>query len=89
MTLERYFTGYDTGNSHVWARMVMECGTLTPRERDVLCLRFSIGPDTGRAHTLEEIGWKYQISRERVRQIEIKATHKVVGWNLLRNKSDI
>ncbi|MDH7576964.1 MAG: RNA polymerase sigma factor RpoD [Bacillota bacterium] len=49
--------------------------TLTPREREVLRLRF--GLDDGRARTLEEVGQKFKVTRERIRQIEAKALRKL------------
>ena len=49
--------------------------TLSPREEDVLKLRF--GLDDGRPKTLEEIGQKYNVTRERIRQIEAKALRKM------------
>ena len=49
--------------------------TLTPRERDVLRLRF--GLTDGRARTLEEVGKKFDVTRERIRQIEAKALRKL------------
>ncbi len=49
--------------------------TLTPREREVLRLRF--GLDDGRARTLEEVGQKFNVTRERIRQIEAKALRKL------------
>lgn len=49
--------------------------TLTPRERDVLRLRF--GLIDGRARTLEEVGQKFNVTRERIRQIEAKALRKL------------
>jgi RNA polymerase primary sigma factor len=48
---------------------------LTPRERHVLRLHFGIGER--RAHTLEEIGRKFHLTRERIRQIELKALKKL------------
>jgi RNA polymerase primary sigma factor len=48
---------------------------LTPRERHVLRMHFGIGQR--RAHTLEEIGRKYHLTRERIRQIELKALNKL------------
>lgn len=50
-------------------------GTLTPREELVLKLRF--GLDDGRARTLEEVGHEFNITRERIRQIEAKALRKL------------
>ena len=52
-----------------------ELETLTPRERDVLRLRF--GLIDGRARTLEEVGQKFNVTRERIRQIEAKALRKL------------
>ena len=49
--------------------------TLTPREEKVLRLRF--GLDDGRARTLEEVGQKFNVTRERIRQIEAKALRKL------------
>ena len=49
--------------------------SLSDRECDVVRLRF--GLDDGRARTLEEIGTVFRITRERVRQIEARALHKL------------
>lgn len=49
--------------------------TLTTREQNVLRLRF--GLDDGRARTLEEVGREFQVTRERIRQIEAKALRKL------------
>ena len=49
--------------------------TLTPREEKVLRLRF--GLDDGRARTLEEVGREFDVTRERIRQIEAKALRKL------------
>lgn len=49
--------------------------TLTEREKNVLCLRF--GLIDGRARTLEEVGQQFQVTRERIRQIEAKALRKL------------
>ena len=49
--------------------------TLSPRERDVLRLRY--GLDDGRMKTLEEIGQIFDVTRERIRQIEAKALRKL------------
>lgn len=49
--------------------------TLTPREEHVLKLRF--GLEDGRTRTLEEVGQKFNITRERIRQIEAKALRKL------------
>ena len=49
--------------------------TLTPREEQVIRLRF--GLEDGRTRTLEEVGKQFQITRERIRQIEAKALRKL------------
>lgn len=49
--------------------------TLTPREAKVLKLRF--GLEDGRARTLEEVGKEFEVTRERIRQIEAKALRKL------------
>jgi RNA polymerase primary sigma factor len=49
--------------------------TLTPREEQVLRMRFGIGGEA--VHTLEEIGRGFHLSRERIRQIEVKALKKL------------
>ena len=49
--------------------------TLSPREEKVLKLRF--GLEDGRTRTLEEVGQEFQITRERIRQIEAKALRKI------------
>jgi len=48
---------------------------LTPRERDVVRMRF--GLDDGYAHTLEEVGQRFAVTRERVRQIELRDLKKL------------
>ena len=50
-------------------------GTLTEREQKVLTLRF--GLEDGRARTLEEVGREFNVTRERIRQIEAKALRKL------------
>jgi RNA polymerase primary sigma factor len=49
--------------------------TLTPREERVIKMRFGIGD--GSEHTLEEVGQSFQVTRERIRQIEAKALRKL------------
>lgn len=56
-------------------QLVDVLGTLTPREEKVLKLRF--GLDDGRARTLEEVGKVFNVTRERIRQIEAKALRKL------------
>jgi RNA polymerase primary sigma factor len=49
--------------------------TLTPREEKVLRMRFGIGEKSD--HTLEEVGQDFEVTRERIRQIEAKALRKL------------
>jgi RNA polymerase primary sigma factor len=49
--------------------------TLTDREREIICLRYGIGD--GYTYTLEEVGRRFNVTRERVRQIEAKAIKKL------------
>ena len=56
-------------------QLVEVLGTLTEREQKVLRLRF--GLDDGRARTLEEVGQEFNVTRERIRQIEAKALRKL------------
>ena len=49
--------------------------TLTPREAKVLRMRFGINMNTD--HTLEEVGKQFDVTRERIRQIEAKALRKL------------
>ena len=56
-------------------RIVEVLSELTPRERDVLRMRF--GLDDGYPRTLEEVGRHFQVTRERIRQIEAKAIKKL------------
>ena len=49
--------------------------TLTPREAKVLRMRFGIEMNTD--HTLEEVGKQFDVTRERIRQIEAKALRKL------------
>jgi RNA polymerase primary sigma factor len=49
--------------------------TLTPREEKVLRMRFGIGEESD--HTLEEVGQDFNVTRERIRQIEAKALRKL------------
>jgi RNA polymerase primary sigma factor len=50
--------------------------TLKEREAGILRLRFGLGSDR-REHTLEEVGTAYNVTRERIRQIEAKALRKM------------
>jgi len=60
--------------------------TLTDRERRVLQLRF--GLDDGRSRTLEEVGWEFGVTLERIRQIEAKALRKLRHPTLSRRLKD-
>jgi len=50
---------------------------LSDRELNIIKMRF--GLESGKSHTLEEIGQKYAVTRERIRQIEAKAITKLLG----------
>ena len=56
-------------------RLMDVLSTLTPREEKVLKLRFGI--EDGRTRTLEEVGKEFNVTRERIRQIEAKALRKL------------
>ena len=56
-------------------QLIEVLGTLTEREQKVLRLRF--GLDDGRARTLEEVGKEFNVTRERIRQLEAKALRKL------------
>ena len=56
-------------------QLVEVLGTLTKREEKVLRLRFGI--EDGRTRTLEEVGREFNVTRERIRQIEAKALRKL------------
>ncbi len=62
-----------TGNLEEATRKVL--ATLTPREERVLRMRFGIGEASD--HTLEEVGQDFEVTRERIRQIEAKALRKL------------
>ena len=64
--------GLDDGKARTLEEVM---GTLTPREAKVLRLRF--GLDDGKARTLEEVGKEFDVTRERIRQIEAKALRKL------------
>ena len=63
-----------TGSGLTWATQDI-LSTLTPREAKVLRMRFGIGMNTD--HTLEEVGKQFDVTRERIRQIEAKALRKL------------
>ena len=57
--------------------------TLTEREKMVLCLRY--GLNGNRSYTLEEVGEQFNVTRERIRQIEAKALRKLRGNRQIKN----
>ena len=67
-------------------QLVEVLGTLTEREQKVLCLRF--GLEDGRARTLEEVGKEFDVTRERIRQIEAKALRKLRHQSRSRKLKD-
>ncbi|WP_318493592.1 sigma-70 family RNA polymerase sigma factor [Photobacterium leiognathi] len=68
----------------IYKKVVLEAmnETLSQKEREILCLRFGIM--TSDAHTLQEVGQMNDVTRERVRQIETQAKHKIKRY--LSNK---
>lgn len=62
-------------NLNLQEQTVKVLGTLTPREEKVLRMRFGIGERSD--HTLEEVGKNFDVTRERIRQIEAKALRKL------------
>ncbi len=65
----------DTERNNVTEQILRVLNTLTPREAEIIRMRFGIGFD--KDYTLEEIGRHLSITRERVRQIESKALRKL------------
>ena len=62
--------------NQIWKELLCEIiATLTDREQKIIRLRFGIGG--GRPHTLEEVGNEFDVTRERIRQIEAKALSKL------------
>ena len=57
--------------------MVVEQIILAKSEREAKVLRLRFGLDDGRQRTLEEVGQQFQVTRERIRQIEAKALRKL------------
>ena len=60
---------------------------LEPREQEVLCLRY--GLDRGRPRTLEEVGEHFGLTREGVRQVELKAISKLRRSSSARSARDL
>ena len=69
----------DTERNNITEYILRVLNTLTPREAEVIRMRFGIGLD--RDQTLEEVGKRFSITRERVRQIEAKALRKLKHTN--------
>ena len=67
-------------------QLIEVLGTLTEREQKVLRLRF--GLDDGRARTLEEVGKEFNVTRERIRQIEAKELRKLLHPSRSRKLKD-
>ena len=67
--------GYATTGKKMREQLQEVLHTLTPREEKVIRLRF--GLEDGQAHTLEEVGKEFNVTRERIRQIEAKALRKI------------
>lgn len=72
---EEYSVEQMAFNKILYYQLENVLNTLPPRERDILKLRF--GLDDNHPRTLEEIGLKYGVTRERIRQIEAKALRKL------------
>ena len=67
--------GENVSNSALVEQARKVLATLTPREERVLRMRFGIGEKSD--HTLEEVGQDFEVTRERIRQIEAKALRKL------------
>ena len=72
----------EAGVSILREKLVQVLATLSEREREVLELRF--GLNSGQPQTLEEVGKRFQVTRERIRQIEAKALKKIRHPSRLR-----
>ena len=59
---------------------------LSPREQKILEMRF--GLKDGVTHTLEEVGKEFDVTRERIRQIEAKALEKIAGFGIIEKLRD-
>ncbi|MEK7680764.1 MAG: sigma factor-like helix-turn-helix DNA-binding protein, partial [Patescibacteria group bacterium] len=59
---------------------------LSPREQKILEMRF--GLTDGVTHTLEEVGQEFDVTRERIRQIEAKALEKIQHMNIIGKLRD-
>ncbi|MFZ3136774.1 MAG: sigma-70 family RNA polymerase sigma factor [Thermodesulfovibrionales bacterium] len=72
----------DAERNRITEQTIKVLQTLTPKEEEVIRMRFGIGVE--RDHTLEEVGRHLSITRERVRQIEVKAMRKLQHPSRLR-----
>ena len=72
----------DAERNRITEQTIKVLQTLTPKEEEVIRMRFGIGVD--RDYTLEEVGRRLSITRERVRQIEVKAMRKLQHPRRLR-----
>ena len=70
-----FFINPNAGHAEIRGTLMEVLETLTPREKKVLELRFGIVD--GRTRTLEEVGKEFNVTRERIRQIEAKALRKL------------
>ena len=68
------------------AQLLAVIETLTPREQKVIRLRY--GLDDNHARTLEEVGKEFNVTRERIRQIEAKALRKLRHPNRIKRLED-
>ena len=74
-TVENVYKKLQVDNLILKEQLEEVMNTLTPREAKVLKLRF--GLEDGKARTLEEVGREFEVTRERIRQIEAKALRKL------------
>ena len=77
-------------SSALQKRLCDVLSTLSPREEKIIRLRFGFGMD--REHTLEEVGSQFDVTRERIRQVEAKALRKLRNrsrWNDLIDWTDL
>ena len=78
---------YEAAEQSVLKNQLLEIiNSLTPREQSVIRLRY--GLDDGRPRTLEEVGKKFNVTRERIRQIEAKALRKLRHPNRSKKLKD-
>ncbi len=83
-SIETPLMSAENGNLKAAISIILE--KLTPRESKVLMMRFGVGMNSD--HTLEEIGKQFDVTRERIRQIEAKALRKLRNPNIIKNLKD-